>query len=160
MCRKAHLWKSSLAFDRRTLDWRISRRKHGKRQICRSDSPTEFLKCRLSPDAEPANVTAWGELQQVQDVNLVHNGLTRHTRSLKGRVLQYIYYAISSLKQNASYVWKINLDGIDTRDVPESLGDTLVLVIDYEGAQLLHMAPAPQLTLAGAHTAGSVNPKH
>merc|ERR1719278_592100 len=90
---------------------------------CRCLSPCavetiEFLKCRLSPDAEPANVAAWGELQQVQDVNL---------------------------------------DDIDTRDVPESLGDTLVLVIDDEGAQLLHMAPAPQLTLAGAHTAGGVN---
>merc|ERR1719278_1270766 len=80
--------------------------------------PIKFLKCRLSPDAEPANVAAWGELQQVQVVNL---------------------------------------DDINTRDVPESLGDTLVLVIDDEGAQLLHMTPAPQLALAGAHTAGGVN---
>ena len=66
----------------------------------------------------------------------------------------YIYHT------NIVNVWKINLDDIDTRDVPESLGDTLVLVIDDEGAQLLHMAPAPQLTLAGAHTAGGVNPKY
>merc|ERR1719264_878854 len=51
----------------------------------------------------------------------------------------------------------VNLDDIDSRDVPESLGDTLVLVIDDEGAQLLHMAPAPQLTLSSAHAAGGVN---
>ena len=66
----------------------------------------------------------------------------------------YIYHT------NIVNVWKINLDDIDTRDVPESLGDTLVLVIDDEGAQLLHMAPAPQLTLAGAHAAGGVNPRN
>ena len=67
---------------------------------------------------------------------------------------------MKSLQQIVSYVWKINLDDINTRDVPESLGDTLVLVIDDEGAQLLHMTPAPQLALAGAHTAGGVNPKY
>merc|ERR1719189_248596 len=80
--------------------------------------PIKFLKCRLCPDAEPANVTAWGKFQQVQ---IVH------------------------------------LDDINTRDVPECLGDTLILVIDNKGAQLLHMAAIPQLTLASTHAAGGVN---
>merc|ERR1719278_2579478 len=78
----------------------------------------EFLKCRLSPDAEPADVTAWGKLQQVQVVHL---------------------------------------DDINAGDVPEGLGDSLVLVIDDEGAQLLDVATVPQLTLAGTHAAGGVN---
>ena len=60
--------------------------------------------------------------------------------------------------KNGKYAWKFNLDDIDTRDGPKGLGDTLVLVKDDKGAQLLHMAPVPQLTLLGAHAAGGINP--
>ena len=58
--------------------------------------------------------------------------------------------SIYEFLKNDKYAWKFNLDDIDTRDVPEGLGDTLVLVIDDKGAQLLHMAPVRQLTLPGA----------
>ena len=60
---------------------------------------------------------------------------------------------------NESNARKVNLDDINAGDVPEGLGDPLILVIDDEGTQLLHMATVPQLTLAGAHTAGGVNPE-
>ena len=60
---------------------------------------------------------------------------------------------------NESNARKVNLDDINARDVPEGLGDALVLVIDDKGTQLLHMATVPQLTLASAHTAGGVNPE-
>ena len=61
---------------------------------------------------------------------------------------------------NESSARNINLDDINAGDVPEGLGDSLVLVIDDEGAQLLDMATVPQLTLAGAHAAGGVNPEN
>ena len=50
------------------------------------------------------------------------------------------------------------LDDINTGNVPESLGDALVLVVDDKRTQLLDVTAVPQLSLAGAHAAGGVDP--
>ena len=50
------------------------------------------------------------------------------------------------------------LDDINTGNVPESLGDALVLVVDDKGTQLLDVTAVPQLSLASAHAAGGVDP--
>ena len=50
------------------------------------------------------------------------------------------------------------LDDINTGNVPESLGDALVLVVDDKGTQLLDVTAVSQLSLAGAHAAGGVDP--
>ena len=50
------------------------------------------------------------------------------------------------------------LDDINTRNVPESLGDALILVVDDKGTQLLDVTAVPQLSLASAHAAGGVDP--
>ena len=50
------------------------------------------------------------------------------------------------------------LDDINTGNVPESLGDALILVVDDKGTQLLDVTAVPQLSLASAHAAGGVDP--
>ena len=50
------------------------------------------------------------------------------------------------------------LDDINTGNVPESLGDALVLAVDDKRTQLLYVTAVPQLSLAGAHAAGGVDP--
>lgn len=66
---------------------------------------------RLSPDAEPSNVSTRSQLQQVE---LLHT------------------------------------DGVHTRNVTESPGQPLVLVIDDEGPTTLDATTVTHLTLAGA----------
>merc|ERR1719434_513998 len=51
----------------------------------------------------------------------------------------------------------VHLDDINTGNVPESLGDALVLVVDDKGTQLLDVTAVPQLSLASAHAAGGVD---
>ena len=54
---------------------------------------------------------------------------------------------------------KVNqyLDGVDTGDVTESLGETLVLVVDDERSPLLEAPPVPQLSLSSPHPLGLVD---
>ena len=49
------------------------------------------------------------------------------------------------------------LDGVNARDVTESLGQALVLIIDDEGTTLLEPPPVPQLALAGSGPLGLVH---
>lgn len=66
---------------------------------------------RLSPDAEPSNMSTRSKLQQVE---LLHT------------------------------------DGVHTRNVTESPGQALVLIIDDEGPTTLDATTVTHLTLAGA----------
>merc|ERR1719350_2542053 len=54
----------------------------------------------------------------------------------------------------------VHLDGVNSGDVPESLGEPLVLVVDDKGSQLLDMPPVPQLSLASPHAPGGVDLGH
>merc|ERR1719410_1134561 len=48
-------------------------------------------------------------------------------------------------------------DGVDSGDVPEGLGQSLVLVINDKRSPLHDGPPVPQLTLAGPHALGGVH---
>merc|ERR1719348_927672 len=54
----------------------------------------------------------------------------------------------------------VHLDTVHAGDVPEGLGQTLVVVVDDERTLLLDSSPVPQLSLAGSHTAGGVHLGH
>merc|ERR1719348_2264071 len=49
------------------------------------------------------------------------------------------------------------VDGVNSRDVPECLGQTLILVVDDKRSSLLDVTSVSQLTLAGSHTSGGVH---
>merc|ERR1719516_232091 len=51
----------------------------------------------------------------------------------------------------------VHLDGVAPGNIPEGLGDPLVLVIHNKGPQLLDMPPVPQLALASPHPAGGID---
>merc|ERR1712088_836427 len=51
----------------------------------------------------------------------------------------------------------VHLDDINTGNVPESLGDALILVVDDKRTQLLGVTAVPQFSFAGAHAAGGVD---
>merc|ERR1719348_1752641 len=51
----------------------------------------------------------------------------------------------------------VNLDGVNSRDVPECLGQTLILIIDDKRSSLLDVTSVSQLTLTGSHTSGGVH---
>ena len=51
----------------------------------------------------------------------------------------------------------VNADRVDAGDVPEGLGDALVLVVHHQGAKLLHAAAVAHLALAGTHALGAVD---
>merc|ERR1712215_276545 len=78
----------------------------------------ELLEGRLSPDAEPSDVTAGSELQQIEVVHL-------HC--------------------------------IDSGDVPEGLGESLILIVNDERSELLDTSSVPQLSLASPHAPGGVH---
>ena len=105
---------------------------------------TKLLKCRLGPDAEPANMASRGELQQVQVVHLPK--------------FMLILVSSQDWQPAINFLRATYLDDINTGNVPESLGDALVLVVDDKGTQLLDVTAVPQLSLASAHAAGGVDP--
>ena len=51
----------------------------------------------------------------------------------------------------------VHLDAVHSRNVPEGLGQPLVVVVDDERASLLDSSPVPQLSLAGSHPPGGVH---
>merc|ERR1719189_152487 len=54
----------------------------------------------------------------------------------------------------------VHLHCVNSWDVPECLGDSLILIIDDERSKLLDTPPVPQLTLASPHTSGGVHLGH
>merc|ERR1719186_1729918 len=54
----------------------------------------------------------------------------------------------------------VNLDGVHTRNIPECLSKSLVLIKDNQRSQLLDVSPVPQLSLASPHTPGGVHLGH
>merc|ERR1719220_44204 len=46
----------------------------------------------------------------------------------------------------------VHLHGVNSRDVPEGLGESLVLIINNERSKLLDTSSVPQLSLASPHT--------
>lgn len=51
----------------------------------------------------------------------------------------------------------VHADGVDTRNVPEGLDQSLVAVVDDQGAQLLDTATVAHLALASTHPLGLVH---
>merc|ERR1719423_40822 len=51
----------------------------------------------------------------------------------------------------------VHLDAVNSRDVSERLGETLILVVDNQGTELLYAPPVPQLSLASSHSTGGVH---
>merc|ERR1719186_1814538 len=51
----------------------------------------------------------------------------------------------------------VNLDSVHTRNVPECLSKSLVLIKDNQRSQLLDVSPVPQLSLASPHSPGGVH---
>ena len=54
----------------------------------------------------------------------------------------------------------VHADGVHPRDVPKGPGQSLVLVVDHQGAQFLDPPPVPHLALSGAHALGLVDLLH
>merc|ERR1719430_2262366 len=54
----------------------------------------------------------------------------------------------------------VNLDGVNTWNISECLRDTLVLIVDNKRAELLHVAPVPQFSLASSHASALINLCH
>merc|ERR1719209_33998 len=54
----------------------------------------------------------------------------------------------------------VHLHGVYSWDVPECLGDSLILIIDNQRSQLLDTSPVPQFTLASPHAPGGVHLGH
>merc|ERR1719209_288145 len=54
----------------------------------------------------------------------------------------------------------VHLHCVNSWDVSECLGNSLILIVDDERSQLLDTSPVPQLTLTSPHTSGSVHLGH
>merc|ERR1719209_2799976 len=54
----------------------------------------------------------------------------------------------------------VHLHGVNSWDVPECLGNSLILIVDDERSQLLDTSPVPQLSLTSPHTSGGVHLGH
>merc|ERR1719192_543804 len=124
---------------------------------------------RVGPDHSPDGLG----LEQSGKVGVGHLGLRKVPASLRGGCLPP--GAVESIKLlecrlgpdaepadmasrgELQQVQVVHLDDINTGNVPESLGDALVLVVDDKGTQLLDVAAVPQLALAGTHAAGGVD---
>merc|ERR1719209_2351492 len=54
----------------------------------------------------------------------------------------------------------VHLHGVNSRDVPEGLGESLVLIVNNERSKLLDTSSVPQLSLASPHAPGGVHLSH
>merc|ERR1712217_447318 len=54
----------------------------------------------------------------------------------------------------------VHLHGVNSRDVPECLSESLVLIVNNERSKLLDTSSVPQLSLASPHTPGGVHLGH
>ena len=60
-------------------------------------------------------------------------------------------------RSNLKEIEPVDVDERDTRDITEGLGDTIVLVVDDDGATALDAAPVPHLTLASSEATRSLH---
>merc|ERR1719317_42685 len=127
-------------------------------------------------DRGPGHLPDGLALQQNGEVSVGHLGLRQVPPCLGGAGLapgavQTVELLESRLSPDAEpphvatggelqQVQVVHLHHVNSRDVPESLGKTLVLIIKDKRSKLLDTSPIPQLSLASPHTPSGVHLSH
>merc|ERR1719209_308908 len=127
-------------------------------------------------DGSPGHLPDGLALQQDRQVSVSHLGLGQVPPSLGSAGLapsavQAIKVLEGRLSPDAEpshvasggelqQVQVVHLHGVNSWDVPECLGNSLILIVDDERSQLLDTSPVPQLSLTSPHTPGGVHLGH